>query len=375
MHVVISETDKFQAALSRAASNVSKSDSNPIQSALKLWTKSNKLMITALDTTSHQLTLSVNATVQVEGSVLIEAEHFSKVMSKFGDQLLSLDNNPGSGDLNIKIGKDNLDFNLFSAEIDDFPMEKSLPPKVASVSGETLADFTKSLLNGTLNKEQDISFTTIEDKDKLRGYVGDATSGLLIRTECALKGKDEDFHVKIPYLILKRLPLFTGDVNIHYGNGLFVFAKDEEHFIVRVADTEDDSSALDYIFDKAPLGLIAIRQLDTFKKKLSILRVSKATQVAKLMINSDANILSMSAFDFSHGNMLLEVGLGDVQGQTPSLLFDSSCLDRAASAIDTESAVASYILHETDDTDIWVLKMYDESSPASKQAVILPIQE
>jgi DNA polymerase III sliding clamp (beta) subunit (PCNA family) len=374
MHVVVAETDKFQSALNKVSNNTSKSDSNPVQSAIKIWTKADKLLITAVDTTSHQLTLGVSATVQIPGAILIEAEHFSKVISKFGDQVLMFDSEPNSGELNIKIGKDNIDFNLFSADMDDFPIEKSLPPVVATINGDKLAEFTKSLINGTLNKEQDISFTTVEDEDKLRGYVGDATSGLLIRSEVSIKDKQQEFNFKIPFTTLKRLPLFTGDINIHIEEGKVAFSKDDEHFLIRIADTEDDSEALDYIFDKGPSGYITTR-LDQLKKKLAILRVSKSTQVTKLAVNSDAKTLVLSAHDFTRGNMLLEIGLGDIQGQTPNLLFDASCLDRAASAVDSETAMISYILHESEDSDIWVIKMFDESTPNSKQAVILPIQE
>jgi len=374
MHVVISEPDKFQSALRQIAGAVAKTETNPVQTAIKLKTGTDKLLMTSVDTTSHQMTLSVDVNVQVPGEILISAEHFSKVVSRLGDHVLVLESDPGSGELQIRAGGASIAFNLFPAEAEDFPTEAVFPRVAASVPGELLSEFLVSLQNGTLNKEGDVGFATIEDADKMRGYVGDSTVGLLVRCECRLTTKSHPFQFKIPYNTLRKMPAFIGEVLIHFGEDIVVFSRGDDHFLMRVANTEVDMEAYDFLFDKEPAGYI-VMNLPIFKDKVGTLRVTKATQVARMTIDTDAREMMLSAHDFARGRINLPMGVADISGTTPAVLVDSACLDRAAHALGTESCIMHYLTHEGDDCDIVVLKLFDEDNPHMTQAVVLPIQE
>lgn len=374
MHIVVDETERLQKAISRVAAVVGKSDANPVQAAIKLWTQDDRLLITGLDVTAHQLTLGVDAKVHVPGAVLIEADHFSKTMARVEKYPLVIQYERGEP-LNVVCGQDRHAFATFGAELEDFPMESQLPVQAAVVAGLELANLQKALMYGTLNKEQDLSFASVPDEPRLRGYTGDGSSGLLVRCEAPLSVKSDEFTFKIPHSVWRHLPTWTGDVGIHAGLGLVVFTCGDEHFLVRIADTDVNCANFDFVFDKPAAGYFTA-ETKKFRDKIGTLRVSKTTQIASLRPLSDERLLVLSAVDHSRSTSHLKVGLGDVFGETPKLEFDSSCLDKAAQAVGVEVAKFEYLCHVTegDDFEVWVLKILDEANPKARQAVVMPVQ-
>lgn len=370
MNVVVTESDKLQSAVAKVVGLVPKSESNPVQTAIKVTAEAGRLLFTAVDTTSHQITLGLNANIQVPGEVLVEADYFGKVINKLGSEPYVL--STGSGFLNVKTTGADIDFPLFNADIDDFPAEKSLPAQVAVVAGEQLTPFIKGLSNGVLFKEQEVILYCV-GTDQMLGYVGDATVALLIKAECALKEKYTDFQIKIPNETIARLPQFQGDVVIHMGEGLIAFASGDEHLLIRSGDTDFEVEGLDYIFDKSAMGYLTL-DLRMFRNKIGTLKVAKQTQIARLKVIADAKLLRMSAHDTVRGRSNLEMG-AEAVGETPSLLFDANCLEKAAHAIQSEVASMGYIKHEVDNGDVWVIKMFDEAQPTKRQAIVLPIDE
>lgn len=376
MNVIVGETDKFQAALAKVASTVSKSDSNPIQSAVKVWTKDSQLLVTVVDVNSHQITLGVDANVQVPGQVLIQADHFQKAMSRIGKFPLTFEQD-GTMPLKVTCGEDVREFFLFGGEIEDFPMQAALPEQVGTINGTSLHNFSKGLLQGTLHKDQRMMFTTHADTTYLRGYSGDVNSGVIIRCQVQLSQKLDEFSFSVPFSAWRRMPHFTEDLTVHVGDDMVAFATGDQHFIIRSADTEAGAAAseTDMFFDVPHQGFF-ITSLKQLREKVGALKVSKSTQVAHMTIQPDESIMVLSSIDRSRGTATNRLGIKDVSGQTPRLAFDCSFIDKAAAAIGSEELLFCYLVHKVEDEDdIWLVKIYDEQNPNMAQALILPVQE
>jgi DNA polymerase III sliding clamp (beta) subunit (PCNA family) len=375
MHVIVTDAERLQKAVGKVAAVVSKSEANPVQACLKLWTADEKLLVTAVDVTSHQMTLAVEANVQLPGEVLVEADHFSKVITKMARQpmTLTLENQK---ELVVFSGEDKRTFILFGAEISSFPMESSLPRQVAAVEADLLADIHKTLLAGTLIKEQDVSFAILEEDARLRGYAGSDTSGLLVRCDVPLASVGEPLRFRIPFTVWRSMPLFgKGEVTIHAKDGVVVFARGAEHFLVRVADNEFDMDSLDFIFDKEPSGYV-VAVNEKLRTKVKQISVGKGGQIVGVRVVPDERKLLLSAVDKAHGSALLHLGISDSNGDTPRLEFDTTCLERAALAVGSEVITMRYMLHSGNDdsSGVWVIKILDESNPQLRQAVVLPVQ-
>jgi hypothetical protein len=168
--------------------------------------------------------------------------------------------------------------------------------------------------------------------------------------------------------------MFIGEVTIHVGENLIALSKGDEHFLMRVANTEVDMESYDFLFDKEAAGYI-ITSLPILKDKVGTLRLTKSTQVAKMTIEPDDRQLILSAHEFARGRIKLPLGIDDLQGQTPDVLVDSSCLEKATQAVSSNTCMVQYLMHEGDGCDIVVLKLFDEEHPLAVQAIVLPIQE
>lgn len=346
-------------------------DANPLQTTLLLIAENDQLSVHACDLASHQLKLTVPATVNIPGKVLIAPGHIGKVMYRLGANEVTL--RVEGGHLNTSSNaQDTHNFRLYQGDPEDWPIDVDYPPIVAQVDADALTKELKAIMIPALNAEQEITF--YGNEGTLSIYTAEYVT---VRSRFALLDHRETFlfGVHKSALAKGKLPAWSGPVNIHVSEDKVMFSQGDEHLLLRGILHETDVGQLDDILDMVAMGSFVVSS-GVFRNRVQTVAYDKQIScMLKVIGKNDPKKLVVSAENAGAVASTMFVPIqGSVRGKAANVCLDALLLDKALNAIDGDDLKVDLIDYQANGTEIFV-RVSNDANPDKRQAVIVPLQQ
>lgn len=368
MHVNVQSADRLGKALAAANAAITDKDQNNLLTSMYIEAIGEELSIVVVGRDSHQLRLSVPATVTIPGSVLIPGDYFTKIVNRLGDQPATL--TVEGNQLHVQAGVTDIHkFDLTQGDPEDFPLDHDLPPMVGIVDGDGLNEALKAVMFAATESEQDILFNGRD------GTFGVYTSHwMTTRSRFQMVSLDLPFTFAVPKSVLAggRLPQWSGHVYIHVGEDKIAFVQGREHLMIRRLVPPADVTMLDGWVSSAPIGSIVVG-LALLKSRVHTIAVGK--QVCVMSITGKTQpMLSVRAENAGSGasNMTVPVQ-GRVLGTVAEVKLDVSLVEKGLKTIDGDDLKIDFIDY-IGDMSVVAIRIANEANPEKRQTLIVPVQ-
>lgn len=368
MQVNLQTADRLGKVLIAAnAAATSKGDTNPLETALLIQTGTEELSVIALNSTSHQLKLSVPCQVVIPGAVLIPGDHFTKIVNRLSDKRLSL--RAEDNRMIVSAGPDDTHrFDLFQGEPEDFPQDVMLPPIAATVDADGLHEALKAVLVAATENEQDIIFHGAGET--LSIYT---SLYMTLRTRFALTELTVPFTFGIPKSALAggRMPQWSGPVSIHVEAGKIAFSQGDEHLILRNVAAQVDVELIEQIITTEAVGRLVVGR-SALKDRIHTIAVGKPTCVLKVTGKTQKNLLIQTENGL-HGSRMQIPIQGEITGTTSEIKLDVALFEKALKTVDGDDVQLDFVDY-TGDGETISLRIANEANPEKRQTLVTPLQ-
>ena len=379
--VEIPNAKNLRIPLSRVAAAVNRN--TPIETCVYLEAEqNNNLLITAVDSRTHQLKLRVpESEIFTAGKCILTADIFNQMVSTLSDDPLQLYVDENSNQLVVHQATTyaegtNIKLDLFTAPPEDFPVEANLPNVIATVDAERFGDVIKKALRLA---ERDEYITFVGKGDTLKVYTRGASGRLFSRTVLQTKEMQEEWSVAIPMQLLAKFPnSFIGDCEICMNDDLFAICVGQEHLISRQMATDTISYTIDCMVDKNTPNYWVVKA-DSLKGDLK--RASFIKDKYGLKLARDKQALRATCGAPGRGNVDTPHQLVHAEGKIEPVRVDPTLFARAIDALEcvdlvgeqVEEVVPSLSGNE-DDMTIYNLRLSDQDAQDYRSIVITTIQ-
>ena len=377
MEALIQAAERLKVAVMRCSQAITKESSNPLVQTILLESRIDeggvgKLWLIVNDPKSHQLRMGVDADVMQLGAVILPNELFPKQIGRIPkDQFLRLDAGRIPGALSIQVGneRDELQFNLYEATVDDFARDTELPPVVATVDGERLTVALKECI-ASVERDDEIIFSGVGDQ--LHLYTHNESWSICSHIVLSTPDQTEDWTASTIVGILRNLPNWTGPVNIHKDDRVVAFSKGDDHLILRQVTMGGDFEHVEESLNKPPSGHFILNQR-ALKDKLSYLKEGKTKDAVSIDVKGTVVYIRRRV---GLGKVDLKVPLQDRRGDTPDICFDPVVLTNAVESMSvTELRVETVSFDLGDGKPNYLYRLVDDKLPFYRQVIVLPMTE
>jgi len=374
MYINIQSAERLAKALGSAGGAIGgKGDANALTTAMLLQTGNNELAITVVDSSSHQLRLSVPAQVSIPGSILIGADYFPKIVNRLGNHPIQL--RVVGNKLQMEVASDKHHADLFQGDPEDFPLDSQLPPIVATVDGDGLKEALDAVMKAATDNDQEIIFCGTAGQDGTGGSLSVYTTNYLTtKSRFQLLELTCNFTFGIPKSVLAggKLPNWSGAINIHVGEGKVVFSKENEHLLVRRVFENSDVETIETIIGTTPLGKLVV-PMQLLRNRVHTIAIGKQTCTIKVAGKVEKNLV-VAAENAGVGSSRMEVPIsGTIAGTTSELKLDVALFERALKTIDGDDVVIDFVDYVGDGENI-SLRFANEANPEKRQTLLLCLQ-
>lgn len=360
MFATVTDIKRLHLSIVKATTATSKGDSNPLEAYIKLDARDGNLRITGLDSTSHQMTLTVPANIAQEGFVLVRQD---MIVKRIG----ALDSQP----VNVHRTDENMlrfeqqfgvhDFPVYGGTATDYPELVDLPPVAATLS----ADHFKMLLGRLkgIKADPDQRCELVFESGQMTAYT--SSLGLFYRHSIPLEQSMEDLLVvSVPIGTLAKMPDFSDTLSIHHGPGLTAFRSAEGEFWVRCMDLPTYNRRIDQLFDANRVGYW-VTKAKAFATKLAGAAGDAPSHIEP---QRSTNTLHISVRNQVEGSSRMTIGIDDINGETPPIWANVNNLRPALAALKSELAMVEYLSHR----DQHLMRLRNEDDPMSPKILIMP---
>jgi DNA polymerase III sliding clamp (beta) subunit (PCNA family) len=367
MQVSVHSADRLGKALASANAAITSKDNNPLLNSMLLDASGEELTIVVVDNTSHQLKLTVPATVAIPGSVLIPGDYFTKIVNRLGDHPATI--KLIKNQLQVETGLSDVHkFDLTQGEPEDFPIDYEMPPIVGVVDGDGLHEALKAILFSATETDQDLIF---------HGQDGTFTMytshWLQCRSRFQMVSLDVPFTFAVPKSVLAggRLPQWSGHVNVHVGPDKIAFSFNNEHLIIKRLVPPEDVGILEGLIGTAPIGSLVVG-LQLLKNRVHTIAIGKQVCIMSVTGKTDKN-LSVKAENAGSGASAMHVTVqGKILGTTPPVKLDVALVEKALKTIDGDDCKVDFIDYVGDMSAI-AIRISNEANPEKRQTLITPV--
>lgn len=369
MHLQIKSADVLGKALGAANSALStKGDGNPLTGAMLLQTAPEELWVTVANTGTHQLRLVVPATIPIGGSVLLPPDYFTKMVNRFGDKPLELEKHDAQ--LVATVGTEDIHkFDLYQGDPGDFPLDLDLPPVAAIVNADGFFEGLKAVLAGAFENEQEIMF---QGEGQTLSIMTSNYVSIRTRFQIAEPKFNFKFGVTKSLIAGGRIPAWTGNINIHVGDGKVAFSKGNEHLLIRQVKPEPDTSTVEELVSIEPIGKFVV-SLGLFRTKVHTIAIGKQNCALKVTGRTHKQ-LQIKAETASVGGSNMPIPIqGVVTGSAKEIKLDVALLEKTLKTIDGDDVRVEFVDY-IGDGDSVSLRLCNDANPEKRQALVTPLQ-
>jgi hypothetical protein len=379
MVVTIRAVEDLRNPVNRCRAAVNKSDSNGLHGCLLFEAVEDdltgRLSITAVDSRSHQLTLSLsNGLVDIHepGSVLVPYDYIADLLSRLpGAQALTLEVDAANKML-VKCNPDQFDVYLHQGSVDSFKIsvidENDLPSIICSVPGPELTRLVTDSV-GIITDQED--FKLVGTGTTLHAYSHDRGSNIVSHTSLETPDQSCDWAASMSSRLVKLVNKYwMNTVNLHLREtnpAMLAFSSEHDYFVIRQLNTNVDVSMLDDALGIERVGAFVV-------DGASIRGKARLLDLAKGIISVEVrnNILRFDSSYAARGTNNVKVPILDTDGEQPKSQFSKDLLKRALSAMDVGQLRGEWVpLNE--DEQVYFLRFVDEDLPEHRQVIVCPV--
>lgn len=363
MFATVTDVKRLQAAFSKTITAINKSDSSPIESYLHVAAGDGELTISAVDSTSHQLSLTVPADVTVPGFTLIKAD-LAKRYNALGSKPVNVQLTENGRMLRVEQEFDIHDTPTFAGDKGLFPLQSELPELKAIIEPAQLKQFLTRVKAIKEDPAQRLDLDLGEEL--LTGYTN--SPGLFFRQTNPLTQGFSTLQCSVGINTLAKMPDFTTAISIRHDEGLLVFASDEGTFWVRCQDTPSPVRAIDQLFDRDRSGYWIVKSNQLLTKLGGILagRTSVPTRLNPATLEGRMNLQTVNAVEgLSH----VVLGLEDASEGLQGLCLNAASLKTALACLKSDLAMGEHVEH----LGRTLLRLINENDGSSPKILLLPV--
>jgi DNA polymerase III sliding clamp (beta) subunit (PCNA family) len=296
------------------------------------------MTLTTVDSRTHQLRLRVpESIVATPGMALVNADLFNRMVGTLNEEPVQLGINEMDNQLIIQADT-RIELDLFTAPADDFPVEQTLPPKVATVDAERLSEAVKKAL---MLSEKGEMITLRGEGDALYVYTR-AKGRLFSRTTLQLFDNHDDWSATVPMDILAKLPpTISGQADLRLEEGKFAIQVGLEHLLIR--QVTDDKGLVKLIDDLIGLQTPNYWVIKSDPLRNDLKRAGLINDKRGLKLVKDKDKLRTSCGVGGKGKVDTPHPLVDNKGKLAAMHVDPTLLGKAVGALEAVDLVGEQI--------------------------------
>lgn len=380
--VEIPNSKNLKLPLSRIAAAVNRN--TPIETCVHIGASDEGLLLTSVDSRTHQLRLKVHESISwSSGECIVPADIFNQFAATLtSDDIVQLAVDDLASQLVVHQTSTHADggtkvkLDLFTSGVEEFPLAPTLPPVVAELDAQRLSEAIKKALRLS---EKDEFITFVGEKDTIKIYTRGGSGRIFSRMLLQSTYDQESWSVSIPMNLLAKLPLnFTGVAELRLDDDNFAISVGQEHLIVRQIATDTVSNTIDRMMDKATDTFWMIKA-EPFK--LDLKRAAIIKDKHGLKIRRDKQVLKASCGAPSKATFETPHQLVDASGKIVEQWLDPTLLARAIDALECVDLVGEQVeevipsfLEDNSSSTIRNIRLFDNDQKDYLSIVMTEIQ-
>jgi DNA polymerase III sliding clamp (beta) subunit (PCNA family) len=335
--VDIENAKNLRTPLSRVAAAINRN--TPIETCVLLEATSEGLTLTSVDSRTHQLTMRVPGAITAQiGQAILNADLFNRMVGTLQEESVQIGINEIDNQLIIQADT-RIELDLFTSPPDDFPVENTLPPVVATLDAERLSEAIKKAL---LLSEKDDYIVFKGVGDALYIYTK-AKGRLFSRTTLQVFDNVEDWVVMVPtHLLAKLSPTISGAAELRLDNdkNLFAISVGVEHLLIRQLSKDKFSGIVDDLvqLQTSNYWVIKSEPLKSDLKRAGLINDKRGLRLVK-----DKNNLRTTCGVGGKGKVDTPHTLVQVHGSLDEMFLDPVLLAKAVGALEAVDLVGEQI--------------------------------
>lgn len=382
MIIRINSVEELRNPVNRCKAAVNKGEgANALQSCMLFEATTDgltgRLSITAVDSRSHQLTLTLPdgiVDVQEPGVALVPYDYLSDLLNKLpGAQEITLEVDT-SNRMVARCNPDQFDVFLHQGSPEDFRLgtitENDLPEQVCSLSGASLTQLIADSIS-IINDQED--FKLVGEGSHLHAFAHDRGGNVVSHVAVEARDQTTDWSVSLVSRLIKLINKYwLDDVSVHLGTGdgtVLAFKCNHDFFVVRQLTTEIDVEDLQTALAKEKVGSFVVDGT-TLRNKAKLLDIARSD----VNVEAAKNNLRFSSSYASRGNNDVKMPLLDMEDQQPREKFDRDYLKRAIGALVDVSQIQGEWVPMDEDGVNHYLRLVDADFPQHRQILVTPVQ-
>lgn len=382
MIVDVRTVEELRNRMNRCAAAIGRNEaSNSLQSCFLLEATtdgiSGRLSLTAVDSRSHQLTLSLgegSVDVLEPGAVLVPHDFITQLLNRLSGQSAMTLEADTSGRLIVKCNPHRFPVFLHQGNVDDYRLctttEDQLPPEVCRIPGSQLNRLIGDSLT-VINDQED--FKLVGEGITLHAYAHDRGGNIVSHVSVEAREQSQDWCVSLAARLIKLINKCWADddISIHLEetrNGpVLAFSNGHDFFVVRQLSTQFDVQALDDALGQERIGSFLVDGSD-------MRTMGKLLDLAKGAINVEIrnNLLN---FVYAHAarsdDNQVKIPTREIEGSLPPSKFSKDLLRKAIASMDVDN-LRGELVPAPNNSGNHLLRFIDEDLPQHRQVLIVP---
>ena len=348
-----------------------------LEKCVLLRTDADGMTLTAVDTHTHQLTLRVPESENVDpegGMVLVAAAALKELVNTFDSQPLSLAIDEAESRLHVQSEGD-YKVPLFVDPPDKFPVEWELPPVVGLVEAERLSEALEAA--GDLCSEGEMVVMTVKG-DQLSIYTR-GKGVMFSRTSLQVQDSVRDWAISIPVALIGFLPpkmAGVAELRLHDDSDTFAVASGREHLLIKQVANDNYSHMVDAMLDASAPDFYTLKT-DGLTRDLRRAAIFKDNAGLKLRVHGDHVVAECKGPGGSMKTPHAIADQGGSGGEPAPVSVDPALLGQAIKALSCQHVVAEQVktlvpaAFEGDEDQMGVtLRLYDVEAPGHRVIVL-----